>query len=705
MKDLYDADSVLRYHNALNTAGYLDLLPRPVTGVSSGSSSHLDVRSSADSEHSRSPSPLQSVIKSPHTGRPRPTVASVSLASWPAVPPRTRADYARLSAAGKNKALRGREERWESLEPAQVRTFRAQGPTGVYELQEGIFLMCEVGDLDSPRDRVSSRLSTTVLCDVLTIVQPKIIRLVPLPSVDDPDLEDPIVPTKAHRVKFPIADLTMDPSQDLIVVSEYEPEAVDDDLAPPAHRFHLLSMSTFEPHPLAKLPMLDFPPASVPTIWPRQLLQVMGDTFVSHISREGVSIMGILQDAHAILANDSEEEMVAWNWKTGEVMGRIHLGRTLNACTFCMLTPTTVAVAMPATVRSSTRLGNFHTEVVDEPSITIYSFAQPTTTDVKQPLMRDEEDETTPRAVAVARLRIPEIAPGASLENFHMRPDPSAIPPPADAPTLGRGKPFTLDPARGVVVIEMTIGSDDTDEPIHLQNAHTENFELFILRETLVNLAEEGEARRRRDWAKFGPGAEPDARVYEWDQWGEEHARLLPAVQTLRRQWVCSCSGYRFVSLVPASSDFGGVPVPAPEQTAEELQDDENGPFPIEPLHLVVNDFNPYVVARTRAEARERDADMWTQETAVPKDLDEGQADFGDHKYTVALHDDATTLKAGDAWAEDVTTRLPFRTVRRAINGDPGGAMVDDQRIFLIRTTGVMSSWRTHRQEVTVLCF
>jgi hypothetical protein len=47
------------------------------------------------------------------------------------------------------------------------------------------------------------------------------IRLIPLPSAQDPDLKNPIVPLKSHKLDFFIADLTMDPTQDLIVVSEY----------------------------------------------------------------------------------------------------------------------------------------------------------------------------------------------------------------------------------------------------------------------------------------------------------------------------------------------------------------------------------------------------------------------------------------------------------------------------------------------------
>lgn len=45
--------------------------------------------------------------------------------------------------------------------------------------------------------------------------------MIPLPSATDPDLDEPIVPCKEVRMDYEIADLTMDPTQDLIVVAEH----------------------------------------------------------------------------------------------------------------------------------------------------------------------------------------------------------------------------------------------------------------------------------------------------------------------------------------------------------------------------------------------------------------------------------------------------------------------------------------------------
>lgn len=76
-------------------------------------------------------------------------------------------------------------------------------------------------------------------------------------------------------------------------------------------------MSTFEPHPLAAQPILDFPPTSQHILQTRQLLQIMGDTLVILVSRFA---------AHWLLAGfggvntGNDEEIVCWNWKTGKVL-------------------------------------------------------------------------------------------------------------------------------------------------------------------------------------------------------------------------------------------------------------------------------------------------------------------------------------------------------------------------------------------------
>lgn len=89
----------------------------------------------------------------------------------------------------------------------------------------------------------------------------------------------------------------------------------------PTHRYHLLTLSTFTPHPLASLPTLDFPPYQHPVMSSRQLLQVMGDVLVISVSRYIAAwLMQGLGMGMPMASRGIEEEVVCWNWKTGRVL-------------------------------------------------------------------------------------------------------------------------------------------------------------------------------------------------------------------------------------------------------------------------------------------------------------------------------------------------------------------------------------------------
>lgn len=132
LKQVYDDSPILQYDFLLHTTAYRDVpnqAPRPPS-------------------RSESPSvPVQEDVSSnsyisPHTGRLRPSIPSVRLAPFPeeaSVRPRT--TY--LSPAEKVQLLKSREENWDTLSAAKIRKFSVDGQAGVYELQEGIFLICD----------------------------------------------------------------------------------------------------------------------------------------------------------------------------------------------------------------------------------------------------------------------------------------------------------------------------------------------------------------------------------------------------------------------------------------------------------------------------------------------------------------------------------------------------------------------------------
>ena len=303
LREVYASSSQLQYEYTLRVRGYLDVpfpsRPPPRRQASiEGSADEAD--EDPTFEPSRAPTQLESTLT-----------------------PAVMVDKAR--------ALAERERRWETLDAAEIRHLSTPGPAGVYELQEGVFLMC-----DDYVETAERRVSRASFAPFRLTHQPTSIRLIPLPSASDPDVTNPPRVKRTHKLPYSIADLTMDPTQDLIVVSEYSsvsaaatklksrPDAASPAVPRPTHRFHLLTMSTFKPHPLATLPWLDFPPYMQLMMQTKQLLQVMGDVLVILVSRAAthwiLAGLGVGIGNGVQVGQGNEEEVVCWNWKTGKVL-------------------------------------------------------------------------------------------------------------------------------------------------------------------------------------------------------------------------------------------------------------------------------------------------------------------------------------------------------------------------------------------------
>lgn len=161
---------------------------------------------------------------------------------------------------------------------------------------------------------------------------------------------------------------------------------------------------------------------------------------------------------------------------------------------------------------------------------------------------------------------------------------------------------------------------------------------------------------------------------------------------------VCSCSGYRYASLVRT--------VGAPQRTDGTEGDgdgdgdgDDDRPDEVR-VDLHVLDFSPASVARARASGVRKQAGM-----------SEHTDEYGAPEYQTQLHDETTWLPAGQGFEKDVQTQLPYcsasRRLRENPSGPPNGVVIDDQRIMAITTvTGDgLSTWSGVKQEVNVLCF
>jgi hypothetical protein len=121
----------LQYDFQLTTTAYLDVInqaPEPIT-------TPKQVATPVEDKATNS-------YISPHTGKLRSSIPSVKFAPFPEDPsPRPSTVF--ISPAGKVKLLKEREEGWDTLTPKKIRKFSIEGNAGVYELQEGIFLMCD----------------------------------------------------------------------------------------------------------------------------------------------------------------------------------------------------------------------------------------------------------------------------------------------------------------------------------------------------------------------------------------------------------------------------------------------------------------------------------------------------------------------------------------------------------------------------------
>ncbi|ORX36815.1 hypothetical protein BD324DRAFT_580515 [Kockovaella imperatae] len=633
LREMWEESSTLQYQFTLETCAYLDIPegghsdwhPPNATDPAEGSSGTAR-GSDSDSETDGMPGVSYAAVRRDQDAlHAQNSSSSSSSRDGP------------LSVREKTALLIDRERRWFELDPSTEDRVRVDGPAGVYELQEGVFLMCnDYSHLDEGR--------------------PTSIRLIPLPSVRDPKGSRARIQTHNHKLPFSIADLTMDPTQDLIVVSEHRTMTAG--VPSPTHRYHLLSLSTFGPHPEAAMPVLDFPPFSQEELQTRQLLQVLDDVLVVLVCRFAAPPWILAGVGAALAGTTSDEEIVCWNWKTGKVLARMQLPDDGWFSSFALLTPTSFMLTSTSNISPVLPTEPRSIASVFPPVIQIFSFAPDPERDVVpvQPLDFDYMDDTTTRPFLVCQLELPRFASGVMIGAFDVRPDPAFTP--------RKGKPFTQDPEKGLLVFDIqTVVVDET------QLIHQHAYELFVLRETLVNLAKNGEARfeRARETSdRFSPWRLEEN--FSWEDWGVTNARLMNASMK-NRAWVCSCSGYRFISLSST---------PLWDDEDSEITEQGRRPQPRR-RNLRLLDFSPFSVRKAR--------------NAV------------DHppEVTIKVHDTPTVLRGHDSFVNDVTSALPYVEIVREAGVRANGVMMDDQRIIAVSTVdGRNGDWTNVRQDMTV---
>jgi hypothetical protein len=221
----------------------------------------------------------------------------------------------------------------------------------------------------------------------------------------------------------------------------------------------------------------------------------------------------------------------------------MHLPENSWFASFALLSPTAFLITSTSNISPILPQGNAAdaANFSFPPVIRVYSFLPDPDNKITpvQPLAPDHEDDTTARPILLAQLEMPRLAARAGVSSFDVRPDPPF--PRSPHPGYGPRKAFTQDPEKGLLVFELKlrepVGPDFGEN--HLEH---KEFEVFILRETLIDLACEGEKRLEEQRATKDRDTGEYAfwrveRNIPWAEWGLKGSRIMD-ISMKRRNWV-----------------------------------------------------------------------------------------------------------------------------------------------------------------------
>ena len=244
-----------------------------------------------------------------------------------------------------------------------------------------------------------------------------------------------------------------------------------------------------------------------------------------------------------------------------------------------------------------------------------------------------------------------------------------------------------------------------TWEPIEdegQQRRETVSYELFILRETLVDLAKDGEERLVQAKAEAGNEGWRRSDVeltIPWDEWGRFGARLMDMSMEERR-WVCSCSGYRFMSLIPSDDS----PEPVRMRDTDEI--------PARFCDLRMYDFSPYGVRKEQNKLeRRRPRSRMPRQSRSPMPFSNSPGPGSSRRRASSTHrapetdldrpwesvQDIATSTAPVQLSKDDIQALVSRVQARGRRGyaEPGPSELDDLTIAQFREQYNRLFWAT----------
>ncbi|KZT29319.1 hypothetical protein NEOLEDRAFT_1128037 [Neolentinus lepideus HHB14362 ss-1] len=248
---------------------------------------------------------------------------------------------------------------------------------------------------------------------------------------------------------FAIRDFSLDISQDLLVLVELPtPDSRGD--FPPC-RIHLRTLSTGEPHPLARSPLLLHKPYLFDSAW----------TYSIIIMDRHLGIMFRCPEGE----QGPEHELVIWNWQSSSVK-MTRPGIEMES--FAFLTSKLVVITLFTFRQERPGL------MCLKPVLCITDFTK---------------YSTTYRCAAgshACQLGLPELTPGVFPSNMKIRADPA----PSFSPN--QDVPFHIGSANRVFVVTFTAASRRVHAPVTM----------FIPLQTMLNFYAQG--RREVPWEEWG---------------------------------------------------------------------------------------------------------------------------------------------------------------------------------------------------------
>ncbi|ORX37649.1 hypothetical protein BD324DRAFT_579245 [Kockovaella imperatae] len=448
--------------------------------------------------------------------------------------------------------------------------------------------------------------------------------------MDDPEKE---LGENIRRLKdfgFDVAEFAIDPGQDLLVLVEVKVAGWRNNRSRSwTMHLHLMSLSTFEPHPLARQSVLDWP-------W---TLGRQSVNLAFQICDDGLYVLSMNQ------SNETSGTLCGWQWTTGWRAISLRSAGTVSFESFVLLTPTSFAVPVVMTHLDMTSgaLGELNNpiDLSFTHHIQLYAFPPFSSTDV--PAANSSEPMPPPRTPThIKTIDLPDfyydLVAGIGPPRLDIRTDP---PPRTTFPTFQDGhiQPFVPDPKTGLIIMNVTCQNAGEFSEIDV------HFVICMLKETLTkHLPPPTSPLLTKEFAR-------PSTVVRWESIQDDVRIFGPDIE--RPAWVCNVFHNRYVQIIRTAQDR---------------------------LFMRLYDFDPLRVLkeiRKRGAAfphEDQDQDGWSpsglrsiEDDGVFLEVREG---YLDGEVTYGLHDvDALTFGS----------KLPFLYVDRPLRGEI--AIMDGERI------------------------